>query len=159
MVGSKRRGSDFFSVPDNNNNSNACEIFVVINSNSQVSFGIYFYLFKKTDILVILADLSKSYITNGDGSSKKTVQISAPSNGYAYGAKSAVVQGKLHLFGGNTDRKKVSFIFTKNLFLFAIDISSQSSWSSDQRKHSVITSKTNFCPLLFSCKILGIGSD
>ena len=65
---------------------------------------------------MILSDLNKSYITNGDGSSKKSVQISAPSNAYAYYALSAVVQGKLHLFGGETDRKKVSFIFIKNLF-------------------------------------------
>ena len=113
LVGSKRRGSDFFSVPDNDNNSHACEILVEINSNSQVSFGIYFYLFKKgTDILVILADLSKSYITNRDGSSKKSVQISASRNNYAQRAHSAVVQGKLHLFGGATDKRKVSFIFT-----------------------------------------------
>ena len=65
---------------------------------------------------MILSPLSESYITNGDGSSKKSVQLSAPSNNYAEWAQSAVVQGKLHLFGGLTDRKKVSFIFTKNLF-------------------------------------------
>ena len=54
--------------------------------------------------------------TTGDGSSKKTVQLSEPSNNYADDAQSAVVQGKLHLFGGDTDRKKVSFIFTKIFF-------------------------------------------
>ena len=64
---------------------------------------------------MILSDLSKSYITNGDGSSKKSVQISAPSYDYAYDVQSAVVQGKLHLFGGK-NRKKVSFISTKNVF-------------------------------------------
>ena len=66
--------------------------------------------------MVIVGDLSKSYISNGDGSSKKTVQLSAPSNDYAHLARSAVVQGKLHLFGGDTDNKRVSLIFTKNLF-------------------------------------------
>ena len=58
---------------------------------------------------MILRDLNKSYITNGDGSSKKSVQIGAPSNIYAKYAKSAVVQGNLHLFGGTLDKKRVSF--------------------------------------------------
>jgi len=38
----------------------------------------------------------------------KTVQISGPSTDYQYGSSSAVVQGKLHIFGGLTDRKKIA---------------------------------------------------
>jgi len=57
---------------------------------------------------VILGTLNKSYITNGDGSETSTVQISAPSNDYAYRTTSAVVKGKLHLFGGVTDKKKIA---------------------------------------------------
>ena len=55
-------------------------------------------------------------MTNGDGSETSAVQISAPGImpimgqpiHYAHWAKSAVVKGKLYLFGGWIDNKKVS---------------------------------------------------
>ncbi|CBY33468.1 unnamed protein product [Oikopleura dioica] len=50
--------------------------------------------------MVILSSLSDSYIINGDGSTKKAAQISAPSNDYTDSAKSAVVADKFYLFGG-----------------------------------------------------------
>jgi len=59
-------------------------------------------------ILVLLKDLYNSHITNRDGSETSAVQISAPSSNYADYAQSAVVQGKLHLFGGTTDFKKIA---------------------------------------------------
>ena len=66
--------------------------------------------------MILPPTLSESYITNGDGSLKKSVEISAPSNNYYNKAQSAVVQGKLYLFGGRTDRTRVTFLCIKNLF-------------------------------------------
>ncbi len=58
-----------------------------------------------TNITVILSDLAASYITNGDGTVTSAVQISAQSNDYALYGQSAVVKGKLHLFGGRNTKK------------------------------------------------------
>ncbi|CBY31060.1 unnamed protein product [Oikopleura dioica] len=62
----------------------------------------------EVSILVILSDLSASYLTSGDGSSKVAAKISAPSNGYTRYAKHALVNGQVHIFGGNTDKKKIA---------------------------------------------------
>ena len=53
-------------------------------------------------------DLSASYLTSGDGSSKVAAKLAAPSNDYTQFAKHAVVKGQLHIFGGNTDKRKVT---------------------------------------------------
>ena len=60
--------------------------------------------------MVILHDLADSYITKGDGSETSAVQINAPSNVELYGTQSAFVKDKLHIFGGDINKKKVSFI-------------------------------------------------
>ena len=65
------------------------------------------------NILVILNDLSASYVINGDGSKFSDVQINTTSNispdySFASGAKSAVVQGKLHLFGGWRNNRRIA---------------------------------------------------
>ena len=62
---------------------------------------------------MILDFLSNSYITNVDGSEISTVQISAPNNGYAEYMTSAVVKGKLHLFGGlkNVNEIRINILF------------------------------------------------
>ncbi|CBY31067.1 unnamed protein product [Oikopleura dioica] len=62
----------------------------------------------EVSILVILMDLSASYLTSGDGSSKITAKISAPSNDYTRNAKHALVNGQLHIFGGSTDNRKIA---------------------------------------------------
>ncbi|CBY11329.1 unnamed protein product [Oikopleura dioica] len=59
-------------------------------------------------ILVILSDLSASYLTSGDGSSKITAKISAPSNDYTSDAKHSLVNGEVHIFGGVTDKGKIA---------------------------------------------------
>ncbi|CBY11695.1 unnamed protein product [Oikopleura dioica] len=62
----------------------------------------------EVSILVILLNLSASYLTSGDGSSKVAATISAPSNDYTAYAKHALVNGQLHIFGGNTDKRKIA---------------------------------------------------
>ncbi|CBY11691.1 unnamed protein product [Oikopleura dioica] len=62
----------------------------------------------EVSILVILLDLSASYLTSGDGSSKVTAKISAPRNDYTSGAKHALVNGEVHIFGGDTDNRKIA---------------------------------------------------
>ncbi|CBY31065.1 unnamed protein product [Oikopleura dioica] len=62
----------------------------------------------EVSILVILKDLSASYLTSGDGWSKVTAKVSAPSNDYTEYAKHALVKGELHIFGGYTDRRKIA---------------------------------------------------
>ncbi|CBY31062.1 unnamed protein product [Oikopleura dioica] len=62
----------------------------------------------EVSILVILWDLSASYLTSGDGSSKVAAKISAPSNDFTENAKHALVNGQLHIFGGYTDERKIA---------------------------------------------------
>ena len=66
---------------------------------------------------MILADLSASYLMNGEGV-KTSVKIIAESNDYTYKAQSAVVQDKLHLFGGSKDKRRVR-LSKKTLFYFS----------------------------------------
>ncbi|CBY32661.1 unnamed protein product [Oikopleura dioica] len=62
----------------------------------------------EVSILVILWDLSASYLTSGDGSSKVAAKISAPRNDYTTVAKHALVNGQVHIFGGSTDNRKIA---------------------------------------------------
>ena len=69
--------------------------------------------------MVINLSLSASYIINGDGSQKSDVQITSPNNidDYARRARSAVVKGQLHLFGGyKGDYRKVRLLFFNLIF-------------------------------------------
>ncbi|CBY14807.1 unnamed protein product [Oikopleura dioica] len=59
-------------------------------------------------ILVIPHYVDKSYWQSGDGSSQISATINAPDNYYAYRAAHALVNGKLHIFGGFTDYKKIA---------------------------------------------------
>ncbi|CBY12720.1 unnamed protein product [Oikopleura dioica] len=62
----------------------------------------------EVSILVILEDLSASYLTSGDGSTQVAAKISAPSNDYTRYAKHALVNGEVHIFGGSTDYKRIA---------------------------------------------------
>ncbi|CBY14238.1 unnamed protein product [Oikopleura dioica] len=57
-------------------------------------------------ILVIPKYVEKSYLQSGDGSSQISATINAPENNYAEYAAYALVNGKLHIFGGVSDRTK-----------------------------------------------------
>ncbi|CBY15726.1 unnamed protein product, partial [Oikopleura dioica] len=59
-------------------------------------------------ILVIPNPVDKSYLQSGDGSSQISATINAPDNDYAYYAAYALVNGKLHIFGGSSDRTKIA---------------------------------------------------
>jgi hypothetical protein len=53
--------------------------------------------------------IEKSYLQSGDGSSQISATINAPESKYARSAAYALVKGKLHIFGGNSDDFKVLF--------------------------------------------------
>ncbi|CBY43358.1 unnamed protein product, partial [Oikopleura dioica] len=59
-------------------------------------------------ILVIPHKVDKSYLLSGDGSSQISATINAPENNYANYAAHALVNGKLHIFGGNYDKTKIA---------------------------------------------------
>ncbi|CBY13575.1 unnamed protein product [Oikopleura dioica] len=59
-------------------------------------------------ILVIPRVLDESYLQSGDGSSQISATINAPDNDYARYASHALVNGKLHIFGGNSDVTKIA---------------------------------------------------
>ncbi|CBY12584.1 unnamed protein product [Oikopleura dioica] len=59
-------------------------------------------------ILVIPSSVDKSYLQSGDGSSQISATINAPDNNYAYYAAYALVNGKLHIFGGYYDGTKIA---------------------------------------------------
>ena len=80
-----------------------------------IIFEDFLYIFFKSEvsILVILMDWNKSYLTSGDGSSKISANITAPSDLYLAEANHALVHGQLHIFGGYADGRKVtSFVQT-----------------------------------------------
>jgi hypothetical protein len=60
-------------------------------------------------ILVIPNPIDKSFLQSGDGSSQISATINAPENNYAYYAAHALVNGELHIFGGESDGFKVLF--------------------------------------------------
>ncbi|CBY14280.1 unnamed protein product [Oikopleura dioica] len=59
-------------------------------------------------ILVIPVYVEKSYLQSGDGSSQISATMNAPRNDYADYAAYALVNGKLHIFGGWSDRTKIA---------------------------------------------------
>ncbi|CBY14696.1 unnamed protein product, partial [Oikopleura dioica] len=59
-------------------------------------------------ILVIPFSVDKSYLQSGDGSSQISATINAPENNYADYAAYALVNGKLHIFGGYYDGTKIA---------------------------------------------------
>ncbi|CBY13349.1 unnamed protein product [Oikopleura dioica] len=59
-------------------------------------------------ILVIPRILDESYLQSGDGSSQISATINAPDNEYARYAAYALVNGKLHIFGGTSDGTKIA---------------------------------------------------
>ncbi|CBY13619.1 unnamed protein product [Oikopleura dioica] len=59
-------------------------------------------------ILVIPSSVDKSYLQSGDGSSQILATINAPENNYAEHAAYALVNGKLHIFGGRYDGTKIA---------------------------------------------------
>ncbi|CBY40341.1 unnamed protein product [Oikopleura dioica] len=70
-------------------------------------------------ILVIMPDLRESYLTSGDGETVTPAKISAPRWDFTAYSRFAVVEGKLHVFGGWSDNKKVLIQFFFN-FIFKI---------------------------------------
>ncbi|CBY14471.1 unnamed protein product [Oikopleura dioica] len=59
-------------------------------------------------ILVIPYYIDKSYLQSGDGISQISATINAPENNYAENAAYALVNGKLHIFGGWSDPTKIA---------------------------------------------------
>ncbi|CBY12590.1 unnamed protein product [Oikopleura dioica] len=59
-------------------------------------------------ILVIPNPVDESYLQSGDGSSQISATINAPENNYADNAAYALVNGKLHIFGGRYNGKKIA---------------------------------------------------
>ncbi|CBY34503.1 unnamed protein product [Oikopleura dioica] len=59
-------------------------------------------------ILVIPYKVDESYLQSGDGSSQISATINAPRINYAQNAAYALVNGKLHIFGGSSDYKKIA---------------------------------------------------
>ncbi|CBY14472.1 unnamed protein product [Oikopleura dioica] len=59
-------------------------------------------------ILVIPRFVDESYLQSGDGSSQISATINAPENNYAYDAAHALVNGKLHIFGGYSNGRKIA---------------------------------------------------
>ncbi|CBY14470.1 unnamed protein product, partial [Oikopleura dioica] len=59
-------------------------------------------------VLVIPNNVDKSYLQSGDGSSQISATINAPENEYAYNAAHALLNGKMHIFGGDSDSKKIA---------------------------------------------------
>ncbi|CBY41523.1 unnamed protein product [Oikopleura dioica] len=59
-------------------------------------------------ILVITKSVDESYLQSGDGSSQISAKINAPENNYANEAAHALVNGKLHIFGGWYDDRKIA---------------------------------------------------
>ncbi|CBY07297.1 unnamed protein product [Oikopleura dioica] len=59
-------------------------------------------------ILVIPFRVNRSYMQSSDGFSQISATINAPENKYAEHATHALVNGKLHIFGGTSDYKKIA---------------------------------------------------
>ena len=60
-------------------------------------------------ILVIPYYVDRSYLESGDGSSQISAIIHAPNNEYADQAAYALVNGKPHIFGGESNGNKVVY--------------------------------------------------
>jgi hypothetical protein len=68
------------------------------------------FLKENENILVILENLSKSYLMSGNGTSMPAI-INQPEgknpNQYTYYSRSAIVKDKLYIFGGKSDSTRV----------------------------------------------------
>ena len=60
--------------------------------------------------MLLAPNLAKSYILTGDGLTKSSPMISAPSNDFAENSLYAVIKGILFIFGGNSDDQKVKIL-------------------------------------------------
>ena len=72
------------------------------------------WFFLKSDVFILfIPDLiEESYLQSGDGTSQISATINTPQYNYAEKAAFALVKGKLHVFGGWSDGKKVLFCLT-----------------------------------------------
>jgi len=59
-------------------------------------------------ILVIPNKIEKSYLQSGEGYSQISATIYAPEDNYAYEAVFCLVNGELHIFGGDSDGNKIA---------------------------------------------------
>ena len=58
-------------------------------------------------ILVLRHSMSDAYVISGDGNSKVSASVTAPSDDYAKEAQHALIGNRLFIFGGYSDKRKV----------------------------------------------------
>ncbi|CBY12980.1 unnamed protein product [Oikopleura dioica] len=85
-----------------------CEDAQLNNEKYQICLNEAIYELSDVFILVIPRYVDESYLQSGDGSSQISATINAPDNYYADEAAHALVNGKLHIFGGVSDRTKIA---------------------------------------------------
>jgi len=85
-----------------------CEDAQLNNNDYKICVNAAIYELSDVFILVIPSSADESYLQSGDGSSQISATINAPENNYAYYAAHALVNGKLHIFGGSSDRTKIA---------------------------------------------------
>ncbi|CBY14235.1 unnamed protein product [Oikopleura dioica] len=85
-----------------------CEDAQLNNNDYKICVNAAIYVFSDVFILVIPSSVDESYLQSGDGSSQISATINAPDNYYAYYAAHALVNGKLHIFGGYYDGTKIA---------------------------------------------------
>jgi len=86
--------------------ANSLECLKLCDEDSGIDGGVE----ETTHIWVILQTKGELLSTNEAGSETSAVQINLPFAWIADGAKSAVVQGKLHFFGGFEDSKRIAIL-------------------------------------------------
>ncbi|CBY15601.1 unnamed protein product [Oikopleura dioica] len=85
-----------------------CEDAQLNNNDYKICLNEAIYELSDVFILAIPRYVEKSYLQSGDGSSQISATINAPRNDYAYYAAYALVNGKLHIFGGWSDVTKIA---------------------------------------------------
>ncbi|CBY11772.1 unnamed protein product [Oikopleura dioica] len=85
-----------------------CEDAQLNNNDYKICVNEAIYELSDVFILVIPIYVDESYLQSGDGSSQISATINAPENNYATYAAHALVNGKLHIFGGVSDRTKIA---------------------------------------------------
>ena len=60
-----------------------------------------------------MGGVASSYLMKKDGSKQIPAQINQPTDDFSPGAKYALVKGKLFIFGGKSDEKKVKCRFIR----------------------------------------------
>ena len=58
-----------------------------------------------------MGGVAASYLMKKDGSTQTPARINAPTNDFAKYATYALVKGQLFIFGGESNEKKVEFLF------------------------------------------------